>query len=515
LNTQSDQQLLRQYAEERREAAFEELVRRHIDLVYSAARRMVRDASLAEDVTQGVFLALSRGAGQLAERPILCGWLHRTAQNLAASTIRSNVRRCAREQEAAAMNELLSAAPEANWEELAPQLDAALGELGEPDRDAVLLRYFQRKTAREMAQSLGTSEEAAQKRVSRAVERLRELLAKRGVTAGAGGLALLLSAHAVEAAPAGLALSVCSSVAVAGAALATATTATAAKVVAMTTLQKLVVATTVAAAIAGAGYEARQAARLRYQVKTLQQAPAPQLAPAPDAAVSLLQGKVAALEAQNSELSRALGEAKAEKSRLDAEREQARHSAALFKELADQVSAKEGSATNDFPTMRHVWAEWGRHGRLAALLKEDQSKLSPQEQAAYDAAKTRAIDEIPRLVKATHELDKATPDGANKEPEVILDFLTCTLYGALNLNEHQFGQVYALMQKYYQQAEQQHLVGTNAIADRADGLKQVTAQAKAELQTILTPEQAKVLEEVTPFFKLDSHNFSFGVSFSN
>lgn len=156
------------------------------------------------------------------------------------------------------MNELLSAAPEADWEEVAPQLDAALGELSEPDRDAVLLSYFQRKSAREMAQTLGTSEEAAQRRVSRAVERLRELLAKRGVTAGAGGLAVLIGANAVEAAPAGLALSVSSSVAVAGAALATVTTSTAAKAIAMTTLQKTLLATTLAAAIAGADRGAGQ-----------------------------------------------------------------------------------------------------------------------------------------------------------------------------------------------------------------------------------------------------------------
>src|SRR5438876_11252427 len=105
MNNLTDQQLLRDYTEARSEVAFAELVRRHVDFVYSAALRMVRDAHLAEDVTQGVFVALARTAHQLANRPVLSGWLHRTAQNLAANAIRSDVRRRAREQEAAAMNE--------------------------------------------------------------------------------------------------------------------------------------------------------------------------------------------------------------------------------------------------------------------------------------------------------------------------------------------------------------------------------------------------------------------------
>ena len=98
------------------------------------------------------------------------------------------------------MNELLSAEPDNVWEQIAPHLDAALGELSEPDRDALLLRYFERKSAREIAQTLGVSDEAAQKRVSRAVERLRDFFAKRGITVGASGLVVILSANAVHAA---------------------------------------------------------------------------------------------------------------------------------------------------------------------------------------------------------------------------------------------------------------------------------------------------------------------------
>src|SRR5258708_10432382 len=169
---------------------------------------MVRDSHLAEDVAQGVFVAFAQNARQLTDRPVISGWLHRTTQNLAANAVRSDVRRRAREQEAAAMNELLANEPDAAWEHICPLHDSALGELNEVDRDALLLRYFERKSARQMAQTLGTSEAAAQKRVHRAVERLREFLAKRGLTVGAGGLAIVISANAVHAAPAGLSLTI-------------------------------------------------------------------------------------------------------------------------------------------------------------------------------------------------------------------------------------------------------------------------------------------------------------------
>jgi RNA polymerase sigma factor (sigma-70 family) len=247
VNSLTDQQLLRDYAERRSEAAFAELVRRHVDLIYSAALRLVCDSHLAEDVTQGAFVALARSAPQLTERAVLSGWLHRTAQNIAAQTVRTDVRRRAREQEAAAMNELFATEPDGVWEHIAPHLDAALGELSEGDRDALLLRYFELKSAQEMAQVLGVSDEAAQKRVSRAVERLREFFAKRGVTVGASGLVIVISANAVQAAPIGLVVTISTAV-LAGTAIA-ATTATAVKALAMTTTQKLLVAVIVVASL--------------------------------------------------------------------------------------------------------------------------------------------------------------------------------------------------------------------------------------------------------------------------
>ena len=247
----TDQELLRDYTENGSEAAFSEVVRRHVDFVYSAALRLVRDAHLAEDVSQKVFLALAGNARQVANCSVIPGWLHRTTHHIAANTIRSDARRRAREQEAVAMNEPAFHESAARWESVAPHLDAALSELSEPDRDALILRYFQRKSAQEMAVTLGISGEAAQKRVNRAVERLRGLFAKRGIAVGANALVLLLAAHAVEAAPFGLAATF-STVALAGASAHFSTAVTTAKIITMTTLQKAL-ATSALVVIVGFG----------------------------------------------------------------------------------------------------------------------------------------------------------------------------------------------------------------------------------------------------------------------
>jgi len=274
VNDQTDSQLLHAYAEHRSEPAFAELVRRHVDFVHSAALRMVCDAHLAQDVAQGAFVALAKKAGELASHPVLAGWLHRTTQNLAAQAVRTEVRRRIREQEAAAMNESLSDPPDAAWEDIAPQLDAALGTLSEADRDALLLRYFERQSAQQMAQTLGISDEAAQKRVHRAVERLRDYFSRRNVAIGTSGLIVLLTANAVQAAPAGLVATI-TATAFAGTTISTTALIAATKTIAMTAIQKTLIAATLAV-VAGAGiYEARQTAQLREQNHTLQQQQAP------------------------------------------------------------------------------------------------------------------------------------------------------------------------------------------------------------------------------------------------
>ena len=167
------------------------------------------------------------------------------------------------------MNELVSGEHDAAWESIASHLDAALGELSNADRDAVLLRYFQRKSAQEMSEMLGITGEAAQKRVNRAVGRLREVFAKRGVAVGTSGLILLLMSNAMQSAPIGLAAAICTS-ALAGAFIQTPTTIAAAKVIVMTTLQKTLIVSTLAVVISAGVFETRQIAHARSQMSASQ-----------------------------------------------------------------------------------------------------------------------------------------------------------------------------------------------------------------------------------------------------
>ncbi len=275
MKEKTDSQLLGDYPENRSEAAFAELVKRHVDFVYSAALRLVCDSHLAEDVTQTVFVALGKNARQLTDRAVLSGWLHCTAHNIAAQTVRTIERRRARELEAAAMNPLLSAQSDTHWKQIAPHLDEALEELSGPDRDILLLSYFEGKSAREMAEILGIRPEAAQKRATRAIEKLRGLFAKRGITVGESGLAVVIAANAVQAAPLGLAVPTSSAATLVGTTLATTTTATVIKTIAMTTLQKTVITATLAVLASIGIYEARQTNRLREENQKLRQERAP------------------------------------------------------------------------------------------------------------------------------------------------------------------------------------------------------------------------------------------------
>ncbi|MGH7971202.1 MAG: RNA polymerase sigma factor, partial [Limisphaerales bacterium] len=259
LKMRDDLELLRSYVSDRAEDAFAELVHRHVNLVYSAALRRVRSPQLAEEVAQSTFADLARNAHRLAPDTILSAWLYQVTRRTAIDIVRREARRQLREQIAIEMNTMNSTA--ADWTQIEPLLDDAMPALDDTDRTAVLLRYFENRTLREVGLSLGTTEDAAQKRVARAVERLREYFAKHGATIGVGGLVVVISANAVQAAPVGLAMTLVAAATLAGTALPTATAITVTKTVAMTTLQKALVTATVVV-LTGAGiYQARQATR--------------------------------------------------------------------------------------------------------------------------------------------------------------------------------------------------------------------------------------------------------------
>jgi RNA polymerase sigma factor (sigma-70 family) len=200
-----DMTLVREFAASRSEPAFAALVERHIGLVHSSALRQVGDPHLAEEITQAVFIILARKAASLGSKTVLSAWLYRTTRYAAADGLRAKRRRQAREQEAYMQSTVNQSDPDA-WAQLAPLLDEALAELSEADRTALVLRFFENKTARQIAEALRMEEGAAQKRVARALDRLRALFVKRGVTLTATALAGAVAANSVQAAPAGLAV---------------------------------------------------------------------------------------------------------------------------------------------------------------------------------------------------------------------------------------------------------------------------------------------------------------------
>jgi RNA polymerase sigma factor (sigma-70 family) len=199
----NDHDLLAQYARTESEAAFASLVARYVNLVYSAALRFTGNAHHAQEITQAVFMILARKAGSLRRSTVLSGWLYQTARLTAANFVKGEIRRQRREQEAY-MRSTLTEPNSAAWEQIAPLLDEAMGRLGETDRNAIVLRFFENKTAQEVAATLKLNEAAAHKRVSRALEKLRRYFVKRGVTLSATLIAGMIAANSVQAGPAGL-----------------------------------------------------------------------------------------------------------------------------------------------------------------------------------------------------------------------------------------------------------------------------------------------------------------------
>ena len=202
-----DHELLRRYADHGTEAAFTELVQRHCNLVWAAARRVSGNGEIARDVAQTVFTDLARKAGRLPADTVLAGWLYRAACHAAANHIRGDARRNHREQAAMQQHQLhhAEAADLRLAEELQPLLDTTLGELSPADRDAVVLRFLAGRSFAEVGATLGVSEDTAQKRVSRALDKLREAFRQHGVTVSGGVAAAALSVAAAQAAPVGLA----------------------------------------------------------------------------------------------------------------------------------------------------------------------------------------------------------------------------------------------------------------------------------------------------------------------
>lgn len=191
---ESDFDCLCSFARRGDQAAFETLVRRHLDLVYATALRKLADAGGAEEVCQNVFAALARKAWQFGPDDSLPAWLHRSTLLEAKSWLRAELRRRRREQAAAEMGTTMRTSDEHSaLRALLPLLDEALLSLRQKDRAVLLLRYYENRSLREVGQSVGVGEDAAQKRVAAALEKLADFFQRRGfktatVAAAAGAL---------------------------------------------------------------------------------------------------------------------------------------------------------------------------------------------------------------------------------------------------------------------------------------------------------------------------------------
>jgi RNA polymerase sigma factor (sigma-70 family) len=202
-----DRELLAEFASSGSQDAFAELVRRNTDLVYSAARRQLRDAHLAEDVTQAVFILLAKKAGSVQGPP--AGWLFKTTHYACRNAQKLASRRAYHEKRAAIMKaETSSSEEENNWQQISAEVDQAMSRLSPVDRDVIVLRYLKSLSLADVGRFLGIKEDAARKRVDRAVGRLREILAAQGVACAETSLADQMSQHAVQAAPPALAAAI-------------------------------------------------------------------------------------------------------------------------------------------------------------------------------------------------------------------------------------------------------------------------------------------------------------------
>lgn len=193
MNDRDSAELLTRYALDRDEEAFAQLLRRYAGLVHGTALRISGGrADLAEEAAQAVFVQLAQKARRLLPRPRLGGWLHKVTCTTTLGLLRAEKRRLLRESTAHShRNSEAMPADDASWQELAPHLDGCLRSLGDADREVLTGRYLEGKSTREIAAELQLTPEAVQKRITRALDRLRQRLGRRGI---------LLSASAFSAA---------------------------------------------------------------------------------------------------------------------------------------------------------------------------------------------------------------------------------------------------------------------------------------------------------------------------
>jgi RNA polymerase sigma factor (sigma-70 family) len=265
MENESDAELLQRYVATEDQGSFAGIVTRHTNLVFSAAFRQLGSSDIASDISQLVFVALAQNASTLVRRlkpeGSLAGWLCRSAHFLCLNFRRDEYRRLLRERQAMDLLKT-DADPGLEWTRVGPMLDEAMTNLSETDYDAIVMRYYNNQTFKEVGTSLGLNEDTAQKRVVRALEKLRKNLSGRGIQASAGSLSLLVSANALQSAPLGLAGSISAAAAIAGTVLPTSAMVAGTQSVIMTTLQKTLIGTCLAVTAGALLFESSRSSAL-------------------------------------------------------------------------------------------------------------------------------------------------------------------------------------------------------------------------------------------------------------
>jgi RNA polymerase sigma factor (sigma-70 family) len=433
----ANSELLRRYVEESSEGAFTELVREHLKLVYSAAlREMNGDAALAEEIAQLVFIQLAREAPRLLRHPALAGWLYTSVRHQAAHVRRAERRRWRREEKVQGMNALLSEdSPEQAWQQLQPVLDDTLHELKDADRAAVVLRFLENRSLREVGLTLGLQENAARMRVDRALDKLRGLLARRGITSTASGLAAALVIGVLTPVPNALAATIAST-ALASSAATGSTTLALIKLMSLAKIKVSLIGVLVAAGVA---------------VPTWQQT-----------RLHRVQSELAQLQAQQHESA-------AQESELAALRSQVKRLGEVQADQAELERLRQWQAQTQ-PELLRLRGMAGAARRAAA--EADQLRAQLQGQSAQTG---------------TNQVPAAMAEAMKQAMEQAAEGRLARMAASLRLTPEQTQAVSEALLRYAQLERQVYSGSTNV--EEFASLGKAAADKEQQIQALLTPEQ--------------------------
>jgi len=473
-----DMRLLREYAEHGTEEAFTLLLGRHLAMVYLAAFRQTQNADAAEEVVQTVFTLLGRKATRISTNVLLSGWLFNTTRFVSTRLIRDELRRRRRQAEAARMNtDARSTEPTEPVEGVLALLDELMARLPNRDREVVLARYFEGRSFAGVAAGAGTSEEAAKKRVQRALEKLREMFRARGITVGAAALAATLEATRAQALPPGLSVASVSAVALKGASGTVALSTLTRNTLELMKWTKIKVAgATALAFVLGLGAVNEY---LHARGPAHEPGGSSTDTPAAPNAADALQQKAERLRAENSQLTLALAMAQTKKAQLLAASQEAERSARLSH--GELVSKSSVVGTNAYLTIRDYFAGEGKSWRMARELRSAPPEEKAAKELAYEAEILRLFDAEERHGWGPIKVSS---------PEEAADLGACMLGGALELQEQQFLSVKEALLQYHQAQGTpwfDHGRITRAVRDVGE-----------QLRAILTPSQ---MEEYKDSFR--------------